>query len=259
MKNLNYTPFLTKQELNLPFYMATIGNPKLQPNVYRPDGISHHQLLYTVSGGGRCYLNNNFSEVKTGDLFFIPPNNRHEYYPLNNAWETMYITFGGSGFNEFLNHKAGIVFCSDFQKHYNILYNLKNGNCYDELSAYLYKILISYNYLLYEPSSLNIKKRDKISAALKLINENSDCSVSEIAETLNVTTEHFCRIFKEFMGYRPMEYINMLKLQRAKELLNDRDLSIKEVSASAGFNDHSYFGKLFKREFGISPSSYRGH
>ncbi len=258
MQNSLYVPFLTKQELSLPFYVADIGNPKYQPPVYREAGIQHHQLLYTMSGAGICNIDEKEYTLEAGSLLFLPAHSAHCYYPKNEEWETLYITFHGSGFNNFFVHKKGICKLSkiDFESHYRNLYQLKSSNNYEKLSIKLYEFLIQLNGTFSENLSGLAKNKNKIDSALRIINSNNNYTVLDIAAELGITEEHFCRIFKQYMGYRPIEYINMLKLQKAKEMLSDKSLSIGQVAASAGFNDHSYFGKLFKRKFGVSPSEY---
>ncbi len=260
MKNSPYASFLTKQELMLPFYAATIGNPKFQPSVYRQSGICNHQLLYTRSGSGICYLNNEKHLLEQGSLLFLPAHSAHNYAPDCSEWETLYITFGGSGLNDFFNFKSGVYKITDkidFEIYFNELSNLKDNNKYAQLSIKLYELLIKLNDIFSVSIGNTLKNKNKIDSALKIINSNINCPITEISASLGITEEHFCRIFKQYMGYRPLEYINMLKLQRAKEMLSDKSLSVGEVVAAVGFNDHSYFGKLFKKAFGVSPSEYR--
>ena len=57
MKISEYLSLATLIEKNLPFYIATIGNPKYQPPVHRPLGIEDYQLLYTLGGEGCCFIN----------------------------------------------------------------------------------------------------------------------------------------------------------------------------------------------------------
>ncbi len=258
MKNSLYVPFLTRQELSLPFYAADIGNPKYQSPVYRTSGIPDHQLLYTRSGTGVCYIDEKEYVLDAESLFFLPAHSKHFYYSKQKKWETLYITFHGSGFNNFFLHKEEIVKLNnfDFEEYYNSLVNLKSANEYELLSIRLYEFLVKLNGFFSQGSNHSAKNKNRIDAALRIINNNNNCTVCDIAFELGITEEHFCRIFKQYMGYRPIEYINMLKLQKAKELLSDKSLSIGEIAAIVGFNDHSYFGKLFKNKFGVSPSDY---
>ena len=58
-------------------------------------------------------------------------------------------------------------------------------------------------------------------------------------------------------GYSIMSYVLQLKLNKAKKMLVDNDLSVTEVSEASGFSDASYFSRVFKKEFRVSPSHYK--
>ena len=53
-----------------------------------------------------------------------------------------------------------------------------------------------------------------------------------------------------------MNYINILRLEKAKKLMRDREIKISSVSAQVGFSDINYFTRRFKKYFGITPSEY---
>lgn len=67
----------------------------------------------------------------------------------------------------------------------------------------------------------------------------------------------FCRQFKKYTGMTFNQYIRTGRLLKARDLLTNTDIKIYELSARLGFQDESYFGYVFKKEFGISPTSYR--
>lgn len=95
--------------------------------------------------------------------------------------------------------------------------------------------------------------------AMHYLSENNNISLIDIANEFNISEEHFCRIFKEYTGYRPLEYVNLVKIQKAKELLKNTNYSIGEISAQAGYESHSYFTLLFKKYTGITPIEYRSN
>ena len=55
----------------------------------------------------------------------------------------------------------------------------------------------------------------------------------------------------------PVTYINKLRLSKAKTLLANTNLSIEQISLKCGFNEYSYFTRLFKKQFGQTPTNYR--
>lgn len=82
-------------------------------------------------------------------------------------------------------------------------------------------------------------------------------NIDEIAATFYVTPSHLCRTFKKLTGYTIIQYINMLKLQKACGLLHDTRKSVTEIALDCGFNSTMYFCKLFHSILGITPTQYR--
>lgn len=70
-------------------------------------------------------------------------------------------------------------------------------------------------------AAISGKKMHLMTRALHYMSDNRDLSLSDIAAQFNISEEHFCRVFKEYTGYRPFEYLNLVKLQKAKELLKN--------------------------------------
>ena len=64
---------------------------------------------------------------------------------------------------------------------------------------------------------------------------------------------------KRYFSVLPLEYVNVVRLEKASHLLlSDMDLTIEQVAYQVGFNDYRYFGRSFKKRYGLTPSSYRG-
>ena len=79
----------------------------------------------------------------------------------------------------------------------------------------------------------------------------------DLAMKLNISYSWFRRIFKEYTGYAPAKYFQELKLRKAKQLLIDTPLSVKEISFSLGFQSTEYFFMFFKKHTGFTPLGYR--
>lgn len=82
-------------------------------------------------------------------------------------------------------------------------------------------------------------------------------SLSDIEQEFYVNKFVFCRQFKKFTGQTFNKYVKTARLQNALSLLKNTDIKIYEIAHRLGFRDESYFGVIFKKEFGISPSEYR--
>ena len=84
-----------------------------------------------------------------------------------------------------------------------------------------------------------------------------DMSLESIAAAVGVSPFRFARGFKQAIGHPPHRYLTLRRLERAKELLRDRRLSIAEVACAVGFATQSHFTTVFRRHCGITPKVYR--
>ena len=84
-------------------------------------------------------------------------------------------------------------------------------------------------------------------------------SLKEIAGVSGLSAPYFSTIFKEEMGENLSSYLNRLRVQKAAAMLNETDVSISKISAACGFEDQSWFSKIFKSYTGFSPCKYRGN
>lgn len=98
-----------------------------------------------------------------------------------------------------------------------------------------------------------------IQKAIRLIQQRywDDLSLSELACQVGMSKFLFSRRFREVMGMTFREYLTKIRLEKAKELLPGKQLSITEVAQVVGFGDLPRFDKLFKRHTGVTPSAYR--
>jgi transcriptional regulator GlxA family with amidase domain len=81
--------------------------------------------------------------------------------------------------------------------------------------------------------------------------------MSELAQSVQVSTAHLRRLFKAETGSSPVQYLRQMRIQRAKELLESSSLSVKEVAAKVGLSDVSHFVRNFERAAGLPPTRHR--
>ncbi|MCC6095529.1 MAG: helix-turn-helix domain-containing protein [Bilifractor sp.] len=84
-----------------------------------------------------------------------------------------------------------------------------------------------------------------------------DLSLDEVSRALNISPYYFSRIFKETEGVTFIEYLTDTRLRRAKELLAEDKLPVKEICSAVGYQDPNYFSRLFRRSEGVSPTEYK--
>jgi two-component system response regulator YesN len=88
-------------------------------------------------------------------------------------------------------------------------------------------------------------------------NLKEDINLKDTAAKFNLSPYYFSRTFKKVFGYNFSDYLNLIRINKAKELLKDDSLSIKEICYLVGYSDPNYFSKVFKKYEGVTPTEYR--
>ncbi len=86
-----------------------------------------------------------------------------------------------------------------------------------------------------------------------------ELSLGEFAQSVNLSVWRLCHIFKSDVGMPPIRYLRLLRMERAKDLLESSFLSVKEIAYQVGLNDESHFVRDFKSTYGFSPALYRAN
>ena len=88
-------------------------------------------------------------------------------------------------------------------------------------------------------------------------NYMKDISMQDAARMMNYSDAYFCKIFKQCFDKNFIVYLSEYRVARAKELLGDVLINVKDVSQKVGYRDSNYFAKVFKRIAGVTPTEYR--
>lgn len=82
-------------------------------------------------------------------------------------------------------------------------------------------------------------------------------SLAELASLTGLSRTYFSGVFKETTGMRLRDYLIQVRINKAKDLLNDMNLEIKQIAYCCGFNDPDHFARIFKKRLGVSPTEWR--
>ena len=76
-------------------------------------------------------------------------------------------------------------------------------------------------------------------------------------EVVGSTGTHIHSPLRKATGLSPLDYVHALRLEEAKQILETEDLSIEAIAEQVGYEDTSFFGRLFRRKVGLTPAQYR--
>lgn len=101
--------------------------------------------------------------------------------------------------------------------------------------------------------------RSNIIRAIEIMRAHFDeeFSSDKLADTARMSRYHFFRVFKAHTGKTPYDYLTDVRIEKAQEMLRNRDLSITDICYRCGFSNHSHFTSLFRKKTGVTPSEFR--
>ena len=254
----------------LPFCLTGIGGSEYQCPISRPNGYQWHQILYCAKGEGILKTDKGELPLKSGSCFFLPKDMPHEYYPVTEKWDVRWMSFDGTSCISVLKQldmegaivvslpeRSGLEDIFDkmvtSQKE-DILY------CGYTCSGLVYDYIIEFHRAMNEDvGCARSRKLSMILPALIYISDHysEDFSLTDLADVVGVTPQHLCRLFRDALNMRPTDYLLGRRLDEAKRLIRNSDMSLSEISQKCGFNDPSYFSTVFKKHEGCSPAVYR--
>ena len=239
------------------------------------------EFIKILKGKFPIKLNENLIIAKENDILFISPEMLHGGTPKNCIYECIVCDTNmlfknnnicNSFFKKVLDNKISINFDIFKNKDINFYLNkifqcIKEKNLGYEflIQGYLYIIFgIVIEKKLYSENkdiSKNQSKLNKLKSVLEYIEKEyqNTITLEDLANKMNLTPKYFTKIFREMTGKTPIQYINKYRIKRACDMLLLTNLSITEICLQCGFNDISYFIKIFKKEKNISPKKFRAN
>ena len=227
---------------------------------------SHQNYFLNYVRKGAVYLQteNTVFRVRQGQIGLVNCRRPHRFYTKGNA-ESLWIHFDGTDADRMVRR---ILAESGGQQSFSPENPLTAEKLMTSLISGMQEELISeaeqsvsvYSLLCtlvpgtrkeagYLRNGVFLQAREYILAHL-----SESVTVKSMADAANLSESQFSRIFRSKVGFAPHEYVMILRLNKAKELLVSRKYSIGEVANMVGFSDPKYFSTCFKKQFGTSPS-----
>ena len=109
-----------------------------------------------------------------------------------------------------------------------------------------------------KPQEAELRRLARIKDVLRLIRNHyhEEISLDDMATSAHMNKRYFCRYFREMMGKTPIQYLNYYRVECACELLSTSERTVSEVAMACGFNNISYFVRVFGAHKGTTPSIY---
>lgn len=107
------------------------------------------------------------------------------------------------------------------------------------------------------PENMRIKAGTRMIRAFIEDHYREDISLQDVAGAMNYSDAYFCKLFKQCFDKSFIVYLSEFRVEKAKKMLEDIVISVRDISAEVGYRDSNYFAKVFKRVTGVTPSEYR--
>lgn len=88
-------------------------------------------------------------------------------------------------------------------------------------------------------------------------NFHKELHLKDVADAVHISPYHLSHQFKKVVGYGFVDVLNMIRIEKAKDLLKDTDLTVGDVAFETGFNSASHFNRIFKQREEVTPGTYR--
>ena len=144
-----------------------------------------------------------------------------------------------------------------FGLNYHYLNRIREIQSIDELSSWTMRIMNRFTDLVFNLRS--VQHTHAVMRAIRYVKEHFHEKVvqSEVADKVGLSPPYFSKLFNLEMQLSFSEYLSNVRIEEAKHLLLGSDLLLGDLAFACGFEDQSYFSKVFTRIVGISPSRYR--
>lgn len=246
----------------------------------------HIEWVFVKKGRCRVQIDATFKELEEGELAFVNSKQLHSASSLQPDTELVSIVFNealvrGNGL-DLTDHHYFLPYL-DQKIHWPSL--MKKDDPYMEETSAAFKTLLGefecqkpgyellikgellrifglfFRYAL-QISSESVpccQKNDHFSRLLQVLREryNETLSIAEAANMVNLSPNHFCRVFKQVTGKTFIEYLHFLRVNEAERLLTETVDSITSIAGKVGFSDINYFGRVFKKIKNETPSQVR--
>ncbi|MDY2977019.1 MAG: AraC family transcriptional regulator, partial [Oscillospiraceae bacterium] len=153
--------------------------------------------------------------------------------------------------------EGGVDIEQVFGLNYRYLAEISHLRSTDDLIFWLTRIMERFADLVF--NLVDIKHKDIIYKAIDFMKKRyqSKVTLEDTALYVGLSPSYFSKVFKEEMGCTFNHYLNELRINKSKSLLLSGNATLVEICSQSGFEDQSYFTKVFKKRTGVTPGKFR--
>lgn len=263
---------LTEQTKLLPFYLVGVGCDWDQEPINRPFGYPSFVWVQTISGTGTLTLAGQTLDITPGEGLLIHPGVAHHYHASGTApWMVDWIAFEGNsvaGVLDSIRRSESGVYSVVHQEQisaelHRALGIIKSGSDPrgEECSAIAYAVLMLLARLThFRDEDPRVSYHNRLTPVFRYIDQYyaRPIQITDLAAQVSVSPQYLCRLFRAYLNTRPFEYVASVRIAKSKLLLIEHpDMRVRDIARSVGYESESYFGAVFRRLEGISPTRFR--
>ncbi len=256
------SPYPPLPENHPKVYAATVATGRV---------LMEFQAVYISSGKGWFEDSDRVRHpISAGALFLLFPGIRHAYSPnIETGWHEYWVGFAGN--HAVRLYENGLISAgnpihhiglnqdvmADFEQAIQLCRQQPPG--FQVLLGALVLQLLAHIHICEIRSKITHRDSEyvQIARSIMMLHIEDGIEVGSIAAEIGMSYQRLLELFHDYTGLTPYQYYLQLRIHRAKELLQDHSLSIKEVSSRMNFDNQYYFSRLFKKKTGLSPSAWR--
>lgn len=232
---------------------------------------NYNKFLLPVSGEAEIVIDGIKYPLVPGNMYLMPAGVKQSYYHISDNFVTKYwCHFTAKVGNMNLFDVVNPRFCVQTENANEVTslfkkllhYTAQPESLHTTVAVKGLMLEIISHYLKLDSLMATDDKsepRTDFQSVLKYIEKHlsEKLTIEQLADVMHLHPNYFIRHFKSFFGVSPIRFINNMRMDKAKQLLSEDDMSIAQIAKFVGIDDIFYFSKQFKKYNGYAPTEYR--